>query len=96
MKFVMHWEIPADKWQEAMFAYVAVTEGRQKGVTLDLYWETDLSDGKYRGIGIADVESEEALFEFFNVVGGVAHVRLTPALSGDPLKARWRKQLSSG
>jgi hypothetical protein len=96
MKFVMHWEVPVEKWQDAMFAYSDLVSGGQKGLEVDLYWAADASDGNYRGIGIMEVESEEALFEFFNVVGGIARVKLTPAVGGEPLRKLWQEELGRG
>ena len=96
MVYVMEWEFPVDKLQEAVFAYKDLTESLSDEIELDLYWTADTSDGQYGGIAIVKVDSDAALYEFFGLIERIARVRFTPAMAGDAVLEVWQKQLTAG
>jgi hypothetical protein len=96
MVYVMEWEFPVDKLQEAVFAYKGLRENLADEIEVDLYWTADTSGGKYRGVAIVRVDSAEALYEFFGLIERIAQVRFAPAVAGDAVVQIWEKQLISG
>ena len=95
MVYLMDWELPVENLQEAVMAYRRIAEDPTDGVDITLYWMADTTDGRYRGVAIVDVASEEALYEFFAAVEPIAEVRLTPTVSGDQVLKIWEKHLAS-
>lgn len=93
MKYILYWDIPVDKRQEAMMAYWEIAQAADKGMTLDPYWTADSSEGEYRGVGILDVAWEDALYDFFGIAAGIADLQLVPAVSGERVMALWQKEL---
>ncbi len=96
MVYVMEWEFPVDKLQEAVFAYKELRESLADEIEAELYWTADTSGGKYRGVAIVKVDSDEALYEFFGLIERIAQVRFAPAVAGDAVLEIWQKQLTSG
>ena len=94
MIYVIEWEFPVDKLQDAAFAYEGLTADLGSKLDIELYWMADTMEGRYRGIGIARVESDEALYEFFAALEPIASVRFTPAVGGDDVIAMWHKRLA--
>lgn len=96
MVYVMEWEFPVDKLQEAVFAYKELTEGLADEIEAEIYWTADTSGGQYRGVAIVKVDSDEALYEFFGLIERIARVRFTPAVTGEAVLDIWQKQLTAG
>ena len=96
MVYVMEWQFPVDKLQEAVFAYKELTESLSDEIEVELYWTADTSDGQYRGIAIVKVDADAALYEFFGLIERIAEVRFTPAVGGDAVLEIWQKQLTEG